>query len=400
MKIFCDLYASAIVSQHFDTISFFIPSSKQKQFELNPHEYILQACGAESELILTPTNQQKHRWTNYVHDQPSLSANITDTNSISNTNETDIPDADELELSSLPLIQREEIIDKILHIDVEKAFFIPSPLMLACLGSCGERIDYENIVKILLESHLVEFDGLNHESILRYVLNYMKKHSYGHFQSLLVYRDTDVEGPSNFLFYQFEGFLVNQNVQTIDATQSDSSTTLSNESLPSDDDNQISSDTPIIIRCFLTILVLRNIFYQYPRWDFHLLRENIEENFNELEETLGFRPTILYPDGEILSYRKRSDLTWEIIVKYRLASDTGRSIYMQVDYYFFESFGDPFADAFINLYQSPFYLSCLTDSTVMMEFIFDSFFKRRHLHCWENVVAQKQLEDCFGRSLK
>ena len=31
------------------------------------------------------------------------------------TNDNDIPDADELELSSLPLIQREEFIDKVLH---------------------------------------------------------------------------------------------------------------------------------------------------------------------------------------------------------------------------------------------------------------------------------------------
>ena len=74
---------------------------------------------------------------------------------------------------------------------------------------------------------------------------------------------------------------------------------------------------------------------QYPRWDFHLLRENIEEHFVELENALGCRPTILYPDGDVISSRKRSDVTWEVIVKYRLSSETGQSLYMQVDYYFF-----------------------------------------------------------------
>ncbi|CAF5036390.1 unnamed protein product, partial [Rotaria sp. Silwood1] len=107
----------------------------------------------------------------------------------------------------------------------------------------------------------------------------------------------------------------------------------------------------------------RNIFLQYPRWDFHLLRENIEEHFSDLENALGCRPTILYPDGDIISSRKRNDVTWEVIVKYRLSSETGESLYMQVDYYFFESFGDPLADALTNTYQTPFYISCMTDST-------------------------------------
>jgi hypothetical protein len=317
------------------------------------------------------------------------------------TNDNDIPDADELELSSLPLIQREEFIDKVLHGSDPKNMLIPSPLILACIATCGEKADYEEIVKLLLESHLVEFDGLNHEYILNRVLDYMQRKDYASFQHVQVYRDTENEGPSAFIFYQFDGFIVNQDVKPVSGALSNSSITLNtsnnDDSAGSDDGHQ--TEKAISVRCFLTVLVLRDIFLQYPRWDFHLLRENIEEHFVELENALGCRPTILYPDGDVISSRKRSDVTWEVIVKYRLSSETGQSLYMQVDYYFFESFGDPFADAFANIYQSPFYIACMTDSTVMMDTIFDSFFKRRHLHCW-GTVAQRHLEHCFGKEEK
>lgn len=315
-------------------------------------------------------------------------------------NDTDIPDADELELSSLPIIQREEFIDKVLHVDENKDMLIPSPLVLACLATCGEKTAYEEIVKILLDSHLVEFDGLNHESILNRVLDHMHRKEYALFQYVQVYRDTEIDGPTALIFYQFNGFIVNPDVQPVSGALSGSSATLNtskNDESAGSDDGQ-PSDTPISVRCFLTVLVLRDIFLQYPRWDFHLLRENIEDNFTDLENALGCRPTILYPDADIVSSRKRSDLTWEVLVKYRLCSETGQSIYMEVNYYFFESFGDPFADAFTNVYQSPFFISCMTDSTVMMDCIFESFFKRRHLHCW-GTVASKHLEHCFGRQM-
>jgi hypothetical protein len=418
VKTICDTLISSTLPIHFDTISLLVPNFKQKQFDTNPNEFILKTYGVERK-----THTKKERKSSHIHsllngnhqnllkeqyfqsnmdarDQPSLSMNIlNNNNNNSNTNDNDIPDADELELSSLPIIQRDEYIDKVLHMYDTKQMLIPSPLILACLATCGEKTDYEDIVKILLESHLVEFDGLDHDCILNHVLDYMHRKDYASFQHVQVYRDTETEGPSTFIFYQFDGFIVNQDVKPLSGALSGSSATLNtsknDESGASDDDDH-SSEAPISVRCFLTVLVLRDIFIQYPRWDFHLLRENIEEHFSELETALGCRPTILYPDGDIISSRKRSDVTWEVIVKYRLSSETGQSLYMQVDYYFFESFGDPFADAAINVYQTPFYISCMTDSTVMMDTIFDSFFKRRNLHCW-GTVAQKHLEHCFGK---
>ena len=326
----------------------------------------------------------------------SLTTNPNPT--VNMTNDNDIPDADELELSSLPMIQRDEFIDKLLHGYETKQMFIPSPLILACMATCSDKTDYEEIVKILLESHLVEYDGLNHECILNRVLDHMYHKDYASFQHVQVYRDTEIDGPSAVIYYQFDGFIVNQDVKPISGALSGSSATLNTsrneESAGSDDGHP--SEAPISVRCFLTVLVLRDIFLQYPRWDFHLLRENIEEHFSELENALGCRPTILYPDGEYVSSRKRSDVTWEVIMKYRLSSETGQSLYMQVDYYFFESFGDPVADALVNVYQTPFYISCMTDSTVMMETIFDSYFKRRNLHCW-GTLAERHLEHCFGK---
>ncbi|CAF0909823.1 unnamed protein product [Adineta ricciae] len=417
VQIICDVLTSPTSTIPFDTMSLFIPNFKQRQFSTNPNEYILKTCGVErdthqtrerrssqgqSDLPKAHFLQAKSRSNLDIRDQPSLGANILNSNNnITVTNDNDIPDADELELSSLPLIQRDEFIDKVIHMYDTKQMLIPSPLILACLATCGERNDYEEIVKILLDSHLVEYDGLNHECILNYVLDYMQRKDYASFQQVPIYRDTEVEGPSTYLFYQFDGFIVNQDVKPLTGALSGSSATLNtsknDESAGSEDGQQ--TETPISVRCFLTVLVLRDIFLQYPRWDFHLLRENIEEHFSELENALGCRPTILYPDGDIVSSRKRSDLTWEVIVKYRLSSDTGQSLYMQVDYYFFESFADPFADALANVYQTPFYISCMTDSTTMMNTIFDSFFKRRHLNCW-GTVARKHLEHCFDGVLQ
>ena len=419
MKIICDALTSPTLPVHFDTLSLFIPTFKQGQFARHPHDYILQVCGVEHEAPATkqrqpssrfpPTTdsqqmilreqylQQKFRSNLDARDQPSLASNVINTSLINIASDTDIPDADELELSALPLIQRDEFIDKILQMPDTSCMLTPSPLTLACLATCGDRSDYEDIVKILLESHLVEFDGLNHDCILTHVLDYMRHRDYALFQYVQVYRDTATEGPTALVCYQFDGFIVNQDVKPLSGVLSGSSVTLNtsrnDESGGSDDEHP--SEKPISVQCFLTVLVLRDIFLQYPRWDFHLLRENIEENFPELERALGCRPTILYPDGEVISSRKRSDVTWEVVVRYRLSSETGQSLYMQVDYNFFESFGDPLADAFTNVYQTPFYISCMTDSTVMMETIFESFFKRRHAHCW-GTVAQKHLEHCFG----
>ncbi|CAF1087268.1 unnamed protein product [Rotaria sordida] len=428
VKTICDALTSPTSSIHFDTISLLIPNFKQELFDKNPNEYIRKTCGVEQStqttkqrkasrlqsssidiqkhLLSEPDFQQKLRSSIDTRDQPSLSENILNNNNNNininnNTNDSDIPDADELELSSLPLIQRDEFIDKILHTYDKKQMLIPSPLILACLATCGDKVDYEDIVKILLESHLFEFDGLNHECILNHVLNYMHRKEYARFQSVQVYRDTETEGPSAHIFYQFDGFIVNQDVKPLSTGRSGSLATLNtsknDESAESDDDRQ--NIATIRVRCLLTVLVLRDIFLQYPRWDFHLLRENIEEHFSDLENALGCRPTILYPDGDIISSRKRSDITWEVIVKYRLSSETGESLYMQVDYYFFESFGDPLADALANIYQTPFYISCMTDSTIMMNTIFESFFKRRNLQRW-GTIAQKHLEHCFDGVLQ
>ncbi|CAF2549178.1 unnamed protein product [Rotaria sp. Silwood2] len=429
VKTICDALTSPTLSIHFNTLSLLIPNFKQELFDRNPNEYILKTFGVEHTTHTTKQNknsrlqsssidihknllaeqyfQNKLRSNIDPKDQPSLSGNIhnnnnnNNNNSINNTNDNDIPDADELELSSLPLIQRDEFIDKVLHMYDTKQMLISSPLILACLATCGNRIDYEDIVKILLESHLFEYDGLNHECILNHVVNYMHRNDYAHFQSVQVYRDTETEGPSAYIFYQFDGFIVNQDVKPISSRVSGSLATLNtsknDESAESDDDHQ--HVTTISVRCLLTVLVLRDIFIQYPRWDFHLLRENIEEHFSDLENALGCRPTILYPDGDIISSRKRSDVTWEVIVRYRLSSETGESLYMQVDYYFFDSFGDPLADALVNAYQTPFYISCMTDSTIMMNTIFDSFFKRRHLHRW-GTIAEKHLENCFDGILQ
>ncbi|CAF0832141.1 unnamed protein product [Adineta ricciae] len=435
VKIICDTLTALAQSNQFDTLSLLIPTFQRREFENNPNKYILKACGVERDTH--PAKQRKHSLPSLepsvlldshnimlrqqylqqkfrsrmdsqtARDQPSLATNnaTDDHQSIgtanNSTNDNDIPDADELELSSLPLIQREEFIEKIIHGTDTKQMLIPSPLTLACIATFGEKADYEEVVKILLDSHLVEFDGLNHECILNRVLDYMHKRDYASFQHVLVYRDTETEGPSAFIFYQFDGFIVHQDVKPVSGAMSGSSVTLNtsknDESVASDDGH--ATETPISVRCFLTVLVLRDIFLQYPRWDFHLLRENIEEHFIELENALGCRPTILYPDGDVISSRKRSDVTWEVIVKYRLSSETGQSLYMQVDYYFFETFGDPLSDALANVYQTPFYLSCMTDSTMMMDTIFDSFFKRRNLHCW-GTIAERHLEHCFDGVLQ
>ncbi|CAF3304704.1 unnamed protein product [Rotaria socialis] len=432
VKTICDtLSTSAFV---FDALSLLIPLRQQRELEKNPSGYILKACGVERETHATkqrkkgftvlaqpvsvddqnrmsvPQNSQRifqsslDRQT--AKNQPPLGSNtmfmdrVNNINNLNTPNDNDIPDADELELSSLPLMQREEFIDKLIKATDNKHMLVPSPLTLACIARCGDKADYEEIVKILLESHLVEYDGVNHECILNRVLDYMHTKEYGTFQHVQVYRDTETEGPTALIFYQFDGFIVNQDVKPASGVHSGSSITLNtsdNDSVASDDGHQ--TETPTIIRCFLTILVVRDVFIQYPRWDFHVLRENIEEHFVELERALGCRPTILYPDGDVISSRKRSDVTWEVKVKYHLSSETGQSLYMEVDYYFFDSFGDPFADAFAQIYQTPFYISCMTESTVMMQTIFDSFFKRRNLSLW-GTVAQRHLEHCLDGVLQ
>ncbi|CAM4939208.1 unnamed protein product [Rotaria socialis] len=413
VKTICDSLTTPKSPIHFDTISLLIPNFKQELFEKNPNEFILKVWGVEHSAhkakqrksrvkssIDSPHNlftkqyfQQKLNSNTDTRDQPALSTNIT--------NDNDIPDADELELSTLPLIQRDEFIDKLLHMCDTKQMLIPSPLTLACLAINGNIIDYEEIVKILLESHLVEFDGINHECILNHVVNYMHRKEYARFQCVQVYHDTETEGPSTYVFYQFDGFIVSQDTKPLASPLSGSAATLNTSKNDEADESEGDrpSSAPISVRCLITVLVLRDTFLQYPRWDFHLLRENIEEHFSDLENALGCRPTILYPDGDIISSRKRSDATWEVIVKYRLSSETGESLYMQVDYYFFDAFGDPLADALANVYQTPFYISCMTDSTVMMNTIFDSFFKRRNLHRW-GTIASKHLEHCFDGILQ
>ncbi|CAM4767333.1 unnamed protein product [Rotaria magnacalcarata] len=432
VKTICDTLLTSAFA--FDALSLSITLRQQRELEKNPSDYILKACGVEHEPHAT--KQRKNRFTVLTESvsiddqnrmsapqnsqrifrpnldgqkakaQLSLGSSTTSTdrhhhNNLDIANDNEIPDADELELSSLPLMQREEFIDKLINSTDNKHMFVPSPLTLACIAICGNKADYEEIVKILFESHLFEYDGVNHECILNRVLDYMHTKQYGTFQYVQVYRDTETEGPTALIFYQFDGFIVNQDVKPASGVRSGSLITLNtsdtDESVASDDGHQ--AETPISIRCFLTILVIRDLFIQYPRWDFHLLRENIEEHFLELERALGCRPTILYPDGDVISSRKRSDVTWEVRVKYRLSSETGQSLYMEVDYYFFDSFGDPFADAFAHVYQTPFYISCMTESTVMMQTIFDSFFKRRHLSPW-GTVAHRHLEHCVDGVLQ
>ena len=294
----CMILRSPTSAVHLDILSLFIPTFQLQEFKQNPNEYVLKACGIESDIHRTRqhsrtlplidsstslgtsniTSEQQN-----VHfgvrtqkdrllakDQISLtrkSTVATDVNSINFINDNDIPDADELELSSLPLIQHGEFIDKIIHGYDTKHMIIPSPLILACAAVCGEKSDYEEIVKILLESHLVEFDGLNHECILYRILDYMHTKNYGSFQYVQVYRGTETEEPFASIFYQFGGFIVNQDAKPLSGIFLDSSITLNasrdDESVESDDDHQ--TGTLVSVRCFLTVLVLHDIFLAYPR---------------------------------------------------------------------------------------------------------------------------------------
>lgn len=380
-------------------LSLFVPRREHNEFDENPFRFVLRGSGVDRDVSSNSRGKFGLSSIDSILNKENSGRNSIKKSqgNLSTTADTDIPDADELELSSLPLIQREELIEKIVKLDETRPMFVPSPLVLGCLATCGDKADYDRTVEILLESKLFEYDGLNHECIFNRVLNFMQKNDFGSFQSVEVFRDTEIDDVSTLIFYDFDGFIVNQDVKPVSTGLSGSSATLNTsryeESVVSDDLQ--NNEVPVSVRCFLTVLVLRHVFLHYPRWDFHLLRENIEEHLTELENALGCRPTILHPDGEIISSRKRTDVTWEVIVKYRLSSETGQTFFMQVDFCFFDSFADSFADSLVNFYQTPFYVSCLTDSTSMMDKIFDSYFKRRNLRYW-GTIAEKQLEDCFG----
>ena len=241
--------------------------------------------------------------------------------------------------------------DLLLRSLVEQAkglvYFIPSPLLLA--SACplnGEEYkqSYCQIVQYLLESKLVDIDGLNHSSLTKNILDYFARHKYANF----IRTNT-----MPYVYYQCDALFT--------------SSIRHNPSRVSQftDDGQ----TAFKLVYFLTILNQRSLFLRYEYFDQYLLRHLLDLHSHSIEHTLGRKISLTYyTKGIVITEEKINDLTCHLLVRYRLHIEHD-SIEIDIHFYFIHSYINQFADTYFTLFHTPMTMAIQNNSFEMMEIL-------------------------------
>lgn len=226
-------------------------------------------------------------------------------------------------------------------------YFIPSPLLLAsaCPLSDEEyKQSYSQIVQHLLESKLVDIDGLNHSFLTKNILDYFNRHRYAKFT-----RTTSMP----YIYYQCNALftsVIRHNPSRVSQFT---------------DDGQITSK----LVYFLTILNQRALFLRYEHFDQYLLRYLLDLHSDPIEHAFG-KKIILehYVKGSVIKEEKINDLTFYLRIRY-LVKIEEEKIEIDVHFYFMNSYINQFVDTYFTLFHTPMIVAVQNYSLDIVEML-------------------------------
>ena len=260
-------------------------------------------------------------------------------------------------------------------------YFVPSPLLLA--SACplsGEqfRESYQEIVECLLQSQLADIDGLNHQSLTQYTIDYFARHKYVNFTS----------SPSlPNIYYQCDALFTSSSL-----SPPLSSPVEQRASRISDEESTLSK-----LVYFLTVLNQRSLFSRYENFDQYLLRHLLDSHSYQIERAFKNKFTFNHlTKGILLEQEQINQLTTRLLMRYIFRHEQDH-FQIDVHYFFIDSFTDQFADTYMSLFHTPITMAtqhgCLPICESLVSKI--SFQKQNY---W-GTLAIDELEQCLDQLL-
>ncbi|CAF0838547.1 unnamed protein product [Adineta ricciae] len=384
-------------SQMMNSFHFVLPKSRMRDFCDNPFDYLLRASGMKSSAfhsgdtvlnlqefpdddspilpILSDDEDDEEMLSSspIVLEQVGLertSSFIADQQAIEAA-DADIPDADRLETSVQ--FSRDLLLRSLIEQTKGLVYFIPSPLLLASacpLSGENYKESYHEICQHLLESKLVDIDGLNHESLTKNALEYFNRHKYVNFVRT---------SSTPYIYYECDALFTS--------------------SLPGNKSrtSQMSDDgqTTQKLVYFITILNQRSLFSHYENFDQYLLRDLLQLHSRQIEKAFGEKIYLNnYVKGHILEEEQLNDLTSRLLMRYHILQDH-EPIEIDVNYYFIDSYADQFADTYISLFHTPTTMTIQNGCLSIFELLLSKISLNQRT-TW-GLLATYELETCVDQ---
>ena len=203
---------------------------------------------------------------------------------------------------------------------------------------------YYQIVQHLLESKLVDIDGLNHSSLTKNILDYFTRHRYANFTRT---------NSMPYIYYQCDALFT--------------SAIRHNPSRVSQftDDGQTTSK----LVYFLTILNQRSLFQRYEQFDQYLLRYLLDLHSHPIENALGKKISLdHYTKGTVIKEEKINDLTFYLRIRYPVQIEN-EAIEIDVHFYFIHSYINQFVDTYFTLFHTPITVAVQNNALDIVEIL-------------------------------
>lgn len=252
-------------------------------------------------------------------------------------------------------------------------YFVPSPLLLASacpLNGDQYKESYHEIIKYLLDSKLVDIDGLSHNSLTKNSIDYFARHKYANFT-----RTTSFP----YLYYQCDALFT-------------ASTSVNDSRLSqmTDDGEKLSK-----LIYFITILNQYSLFSHCENFDQYLLKYLLDLHSYQIEKAFGHKIRFnQYTKETILEQEQINELTLRILIRYDIHNE--HDFYqIDVNYFFVDSYIDQFVDTYISLFHTPVTMAiqngCLSIVDILLSNI--SFSQNTN---W-GTLAIYELETCIDQ---
>ncbi|CAF3681673.1 unnamed protein product [Adineta steineri] len=385
-------------SELMNPLYFVLPKSRMRDFSDSPFDYLLRASGMKTHLTnigntivnlddndidddspILPLMSDDEDDEEFLLSSPLLIEQNKDERTDSfledqhamEVADADIPDADLLEASMQ--FSRDILLRSLIEQGKGTVYFIPSPLLLASacpLNGKQYKQAYDDVVQHLLNSNLVNIDGLNHDSLTKNTIEYFSRHKYADFTSTK---------SIPYIYYQCNALFT--------------SSSIGNQSRMSEMSEDGHSMFKIVY--FITILTQRSLFSRYENFDQYLLRDLLQLHSHQLEKAFGEKITYnQYTKGRILEQEQINELTFRLLIRYNIHQEEN-SFEIDINYFFNDSYSDQFADTYISLFHTPITMAIQNGCLSIAEILLSNISLNTNTH-W-GTLAMYELETCVDQ---
>jgi len=225
-------------------------------------------------------------------------------------------------------------------------------------------------MEYLLNSKLVDIDGLNHDSLIKNTIEYFSRHKYANLT-----RTNSIP----YIYYQCDALFTSSLKENQNRT------------------SQLNDDEKIISKIiyFITILNQRSLFLRYEYFDQYFLRYLLDLHSNQIEQAFGKK--IMFHQctkSIILEQEQINELTFRIVIRYHIQNEHD-FIEIDINFFFLDSYIDQFADTYISLFHTPITMAIQNNSLSIVDILLSNISLNKNIN-W-GTLANYELETCVDQ---